>query len=122
MEDLSQYPKIEQDDLNVGDVIIAINKNNAFEHEAVETVKDRDGDLETAGAFYSPRTYDFYLVKRAPFVLPTKKGSVVKVSNGSLSANWLLRQDGKWHSEDTGSKNPVNFQRFIAAFNAEVIA
>lgn len=122
MEDFPQYPKVDQANLNVGDVIIPLKKGTNTLHETVETVKDRDGDLETNNAFYNPADYTFYLVKRAPFTLPTKKGSVVKVSNGSLSANWLLRQDGKWHSEDTGSKNPVNFQRFVEQFKAEVIA
>lgn len=116
------YPKVDQKDLRVGDAIFPYSSDRETIGEEVLQVGDSDGDVETKYGYYDPERYDFYLIKRAPFVLPTKKGSVVKVSNESVSANWFLRQDGKWHSEDVSVRSADEFQRFVAQFKAEVIA
>lgn len=111
--------KVDQSQLRVGDVILPIPKNG----EVVLTTSDSDGDVETSEKYYDPERYDFYLVKRAPIVLPDKVGSVVRVGDPIKNASrWMLTDAETWVSSSGYSKTKDHFQEYITDFNVEVIA
>lgn len=124
MEGISQYEKVEQKDLRVGDMILPVPKEAEFQNNVVTQVSDRDGDVETNESYYSPKVYDFYLVKRAPVVLPEKVGSVVRVSTNldPEGSHWMLTHDSYWVSTSKTTKSFEEFQGFVRSHNVEVIA
>lgn len=118
------YPKVEQKDLRVGDVIFAHPKANETIGEEVFQVSNSDGDVETEDDYYNPERYDFYLIKRAPVVLPTKPGSVVLVWFGRKEngAAWMLTARGTWVNQNNIHRNREQFEKLVASFNVDVIA
>lgn len=114
--------KVEQDDLRVGDKVYVVNN----EPEVVENVKLIDGRFETDLDYHRSENVTIYLAERVRPEIPTKKGSVIKVTspNGVTSANWFLRRDGKWYSQDSATKNAEEFARFmeLGNFDLEVLA
>lgn len=114
--EITGLPKVGQMDLRVGDEIFAVPK--ALKGERVMSVSDSDGDVETVEDFYSPDKFDFYLVKRAQVALPTKPGSVIRVSvirtsGDPQASNWMLNAADIWVSHHSGVKSPKSLKEFI---------
>lgn len=118
------YPKVDQKDLRVGDVIFPYPSDRETIGEEVLQAGDSDGDVETKYSYYDPGYYDFYLIKRAPVVLPTKPGSVVLVWGGRKEdgAVWMLTARGTWVNQNSIRRNRDQFEKLVASFNVDVIA
>lgn len=109
------------DKLEIRRVVTAatdLDKDGYFKDDEGRWVELSQYDFEDGG------DHELILLERPNPPLPTKKGSLVKVSSRSGSARWFLRKNGYWYSEDSTSKSPEQFQDFIDRnkFTVEVIA
>lgn len=109
--EITGLPKVDQDRLRVGDRILVLPKK--LNGERVIQVRDRDGEVETDGDFYSPDEYDFYRVKSAPVELPTEAGSVIRTSGDPQESNWMLNTANIWVSQHGGIKGTKYFKEYI---------
>lgn len=55
--------------------------------------------------------------------LPTKTGSIIRVSYHDMGARWMLLRDGTWFSQDGVDKTEREMQRWLASskFSFEVL-
>ncbi|WNM66141.1 hypothetical protein SEA_DEJAVU_9 [Microbacterium Phage DejaVu] len=102
----------------------------ATDASSAEILDPLDGDGEVWDresqdyVYVQDQGFTIELIKRELPPLPTKSGSVVKVSSKSGSATWILTVGGQWYSSERNSKTPEQFLAFLERndFTLEVIA
>lgn len=113
--------EVSYDDIKVGDRIrITREITVASVYEDGQFLHD---DAPDRGMFFAGGAKLERLPK--PFVLPTKVGSVVKLSfSGGFYSNWMLNDRDYWNSDRGGVKRPIELERFIERnmLQVEVIA
>lgn len=116
--------KISKEEIRVGDKIrVTDSREVVVEHVRPTMIEGSDAYALFFDAV-KPWVRSFELLERPNPPLPTAPGSVVRVSNGISSTNWLLHHGEEWTSALGIRKSPSELVRFAddRGLTLEVIA